>query len=76
LFYIFVHVSSKLSTLTATHFASSEKLQNTVIECLLLWRTNKGGIVLVVTLHVSVDDINREGIQNCDPELNFDALIA
>jgi hypothetical protein len=41
------------------------------MECLLLWHTNKGGIV--VTLHVSVDDINREGIQNFDPEVNFDA---
>jgi hypothetical protein len=58
LFYFFVYISLKLSALTATHFASFEKLHNTVIECLLLWHTNKEGIL--VTLHVNVDDIDRE----------------
>jgi len=71
MFYFSVYNSSKLSALTATHFASFEKLHNTVIECLLLWHTNKEGIL--VTLLVSVDDINREGIQNFGCELNFDA---
>jgi hypothetical protein len=56
---------------TATHFVSFEKLHNTVIECLLLWHTNKEGIL--VTHHVSVDDIDREGIQKFGSELNFDA---
>jgi hypothetical protein len=41
-----------------------------VIECLLLWHTNKEGIL--VTLHVSVDDMDRQGIQNFGSELNSD----
>jgi hypothetical protein len=69
--FFFVYISSELSALTTRCFASFEKLHNTVIECLLLWHTNKEGIL--VTFHVIVDDRDREGIQNFDSELNFDA---
>lgn len=69
--YFFVYISSKLSALTATHFAPFEKLHNAVIEHLLLWHTNKERNL--VNLHVNVDDIDRERIPNFGSELNIDA---